>query len=68
MNQAEFIKKKIDEKKIFFTEGFFYRHLPHISDIINIINKDEIGELISMESSFGYNLLTKKRLFFFYKK
>ena len=68
LDQAELIKKKIDEKKIFFTEGFFYRHLPHISDIIEIINKDEIGELISMESSFGKNLLTKKKLFFFEKK
>ena len=68
LDQAEVIKKKIDEKKIFFTEGFFYRYLPHISDIINIINKDEIGELISMESFFGKNLLTKKKLFFFEKK
>ena len=68
LDQAEVIKQKIDEKKIFFTEGFFYRHLPHISDIIKIINKDEIGELISMESSFGKNLLTKKKLFFFEKK
>ena len=68
LDQAEVIKQKIDEKKIFFTEGFFYRHLPHISDIIKIINNDEIGELISMESSFGKNLLTKKKLFFFEKK
>ncbi len=67
LEQALIIKQKIEKKKIFFTEGFFYRHLPHISDIIKIINEDEIGELISMESSFGLNLLTKKRLFFFKK-
>ena len=68
LEQAQIIKQKIKEKKIFFTEGFFYRYLPHIGDIIKIINEDEIGELISMESSFGLNLLTKKRLFFFQKK
>ena len=67
LEQAQIIKKKIVEKKIFFTEGFFYRHLPHISEIIKIINENEIGELISMESSFGLNLLTKKTLFFFIK-
>jgi len=67
LEQAEIIKQKVEEKKIFFTEGFFYRHLPHISDIIKIINENEIGELISMESFFGLNLLTKKKLFFFKK-
>ena len=68
LEQAQIIKQQIEEKKIFFTEGFFYRHLPHISDIIKIINEDEIGELISMESSFGLNLLTKKKFYFFKKK
>ena len=68
LEQAQIIKQKIKQKKIFFTEGFFYRYLPHIGDIIKSINEDEIGELISMESSFGLNLLTKKRLFFFQKK
>ena len=68
LEQAKIVKQKINEKKIFFTEGFFYRYLPHISDIIKIINEDEIGELISMESCFGLNLLTKKIFFFFKKK
>ena len=66
--QAQIIERKIEHKKIFFTEGFVYRYLPHISDIIKIIKEDEIGKLISMESSFGLNLLTKKKLFFFEKK
>ncbi len=67
-NHAQIVKKIIEEKKLFFTEGFFYRHLPHIADIIKSIKEDEIGELISMESSFGLNLLTKKKFFFFEKK
>ena len=67
LEQAEIIKQRIAEKKVFFTEGYFYRHLPHINDIIKIINENEIGELVSMESSFGLNLLTKKKLFFFVK-
>ena len=68
LEQAKIIKQRIEEKKIFFTEGFFYRYLPHISDIIKIINDDEIGKLISMKSSFGLNLLTKRRFLFFKKK
>ena len=67
-NHAQIVKKIIEEKKLFFTEGFFYRHLPHIADIIKSIKEDEIGELISMESSFGLNLLTKKKFFFLKKR
>jgi len=67
LKQAEIVKQKIEEKKIFFTEGFFYRYLPHIGEIIKIIKENEIGELTSMESSFGVNLLKKKKLFFFEK-
>jgi len=67
LKHAQIVKQKIEEKKIFFTEGFFYRYLPHIRDIIKIVNENEIGELISMESSFGLNLLTKKKFFFFEK-
>ena len=44
-----------------------YRYHPQIKDIIKILKEDEIGQPISMESSFGENLLTKK-LFFFDKK
>ena len=33
IEQAQIVKQKIKEKKIFFTEGFFYRYLPHISDM-----------------------------------
>ena len=68
LEQVQIVKQKIEEKKIFFTEGFFYRHLPHIGEIIKIINENEIGELTSMDSSFGLNLLTKKKLFFLKKK
>ena len=62
------IKKKIEEKKLFFSEGFMYRYLPQIHEIVKLINNNEIGELVSMESSFGTNLLTKKKLLIFNKK
>jgi len=68
LTDAKQIKKKIIEKKLFFSEGFMYRHHPQIHKIIKIINNNEIGELKSMESSFGTNLLTKKKLFIFNKK
>ena len=62
------IEKKILEKNIFFTEGYMYRYNPQIKKIIDIISSEEMGTPISMETSFGINLLTKKKLIFFDKK
>ena len=45
-----------------------YRHHPQIDFVLELINNNEIGSLISMESSFGVNILTKKKFLFFKKK
>ena len=62
------ISKLLIKKKLFFGEGFMYRFHPQTKIILNCINNNEIGELISMDTSFGNNLLTKKKFFFFKKK
>tara|TARA_B100001769_G_scaffold250870_1_gene224128 strand:+ start:152 stop:1180 length:1029 start_codon:yes stop_codon:yes gene_type:complete len=66
--EAQSIRKIIKEKKIFFTEGFMYRYHPQINKIVNIIKNNEIGKPLSMKSSFGINILTKKKFIFFNKK
>ena len=48
------IKKLIDEKKIQFYEAIAYYSHPQTQEIINLINNDEIGEIQSIESNFGY--------------
>jgi len=67
-SDAKKIQKKILEKNLFFTEGYMYRFYPQIKNIIEIIKKQEIGIPFSMETSFGSNLLTKKKFIFFNKK
>ena len=62
------IKKNLDNNNLFFGEAFMYRYLPQMNLIINTIKNKEIGNLISMETSFGMNLLTKKKFFLFNKK
>lgn len=62
------ILSEFKKKNLFFTEGFMYRYLPQIKKIINIIKNNEIGKVNSMESSFGSNLLTKKKFIFFKKR
>jgi len=66
-DQLEQIEKK-NTKKIFFAEAFMYRFSPQIKLITDLIENDEIGDLISLDSLFGINLLTKKKFFFFKKK
>jgi len=69
MNAKEIkeIKNKYIDKAIFFNEAFMYMYHPQIIKVIETINQGEIGELISMESNYGVNILTKKNFFGFKK-
>ena len=66
--QIENIKKLFGLENFFITEGFVYLYHPQIKKVLELINQGMIGKLISMESSFGKNLLTKKNIFGFEKK
>ena len=47
----------------FIGEGFMFRYHPQIIKTIELLKDNKIGHIISMESSFGKNLLTQKRFF-----
>ena len=68
LDEALKLKQIIENQNLFFAEGFMYRYDPLIIKIIDIIKSNEIGDLLSLESSFGINMLTKKKFFFFKKK
>jgi len=59
------IKTEYNIKDIFFAEGFMYRHHPQILKVIELLNKNIIGNLISMKSNFGEDILHKKNFFGF---
>ena len=69
MNEAEIeeIKKRYIKEKFFVSEAFMYMYHPQILKVIELINQGEIGELVSMESNFGINILTKRNFFGFKK-
>ena len=67
LENANSIKKEILTKNLFFAEGYMYQYYPQIKKIIEIINSGEMGRPVSMETSFGLNLLTKKKFIFFNK-
>ncbi len=47
----------------FLGEGFMFRYHPQILKVVDLIRSKSIGKIISMESVFGKNLVTKKRFF-----
>ena len=67
-DEAKSVKKILKNKSIFFGEAFMYRFHPQIDYVLELINNDTIGSLVSMDSSFGENILTKKKFIFFEKK
>ena len=68
LKNAKIVSDEVINKELFFTEGYMYRYNPQILKIIDIIKSQELGKVISMESFFCKNLLTKKKFLFFKKK
>jgi len=67
LSQMQDVQNKLLNKNLLFTEAFMYRYHPQIIKVIKLILGNAIGQLISMESFFGMDILTKKNLFGFKK-
>ena len=61
--QMENIKNNLKDKNIFFSEAFMYRYHPQILKVIDLLKNKVIGNLVSMESFFGFDALGKKKIF-----
>ena len=64
---AKEVEDKILKEK-FFSEGFMYKFNPQFKKIIELVRNNEIGKIISIKSTFGVNLITKKKFFSLKKK
>ena len=62
-SQMENIKNNLKDKNIFFSEAFMYRYHPQILKVIDLLKNKVIGNLVSMESFFGFDALGKKKIF-----
>ena len=70
MNSSEMKNVKVffNKKDLFFAEALMYLYHPQILKTINLIKEDVIGKLVSIESLFGEDILTKKNIFGFKKR
>ena len=63
LQEAVDIQNHIEGKKIFLIEGFMYKFLPNILKTLELIKNDEIGDIVSIESNFGEDILTSINFF-----
>ena len=56
LNEAKELKKIIITNKVMFFEAIAYLSHPQTDRIIDLINNNEIGEIISIESTFGFKV------------
>ena len=61
--QMENIKNNLKDKNIFFSEAFMYRYLPQIPKVLDLLKNNIIGNLVSMDSFFGKDIVSKKETF-----
>tara|TARA_B110000503_G_scaffold137154_1_gene220858 strand:+ start:90 stop:1118 length:1029 start_codon:yes stop_codon:yes gene_type:complete len=58
---------EIKKKKLFFKESILYLNHPITKVILEFIQSNEIGKVLKINASFGFNF-AKKKLFFFKRK
>ena len=46
----------VDQAGVFYMEGFMYRCHPQIPKLIELIKNKTIGDIVSVESSFGFDM------------
>ncbi len=65
LDELDQIKNFLDSKKNNLYEGIAYYSHPQTVEILNLINNNEIGDIISIESTFGFKarVKPKSRLF-----
>ena len=68
IQESEKLQRMLQNQNYFLAEAFMYRFHPQIDVVINLIKNKEIGDLISMESNFGSDILTKKKFWVFKSK
>ncbi len=55
LNEGKKIIEAVKEAGVFYMEGFMYRCHPQIPKLVEIIKNKTIGEIESIETSFGYD-------------
>ena len=61
LNQANLAKEVIDKYNISFYEAIAYRSHPQTTNLLELIDSGEVGEIYKIESSFGFKIKRIKK-------
>ena len=50
--QASYIARHVKEHNVFFAEGLMYRHHPLVATLLELIKKNDIGDIQSIQGSY----------------
>lgn len=57
------IENLLNSEKIFFSEAFMYRYLPYIKKIKELVQSNQLGKPVNMESIFNIKVYKQKKFF-----
>lgn len=63
VKELDLALKEVKKNNVFFVEGFLYRSHPQTLKLIKLIEKNFIGRVYKIKSSFGNDALGGKKLF-----
>ena len=65
-DEANVVYEKLKHSSVFFNEAIAYRSHPQTIELLKLIQKNEIGKIKKIESSFGFKIrkINKKSRFF----
>jgi predicted dehydrogenase len=55
-NESKKVFNQLNKSKVFFLENIAYRSHPQTKGIINLISNNEIGDVMKVESSYGFRV------------
>lgn len=63
LKQIQKIYMKLKKSNIFFSEGLMYRYSPYFKKALEILKKGDIGQITSINSFYGFNIVSDKKIF-----
>ena len=60
LKDLSFLKSELQKEKIFFTEAFMYRYLPYFKKVKEIIERNSMGKIVNINSTFSTKIYKQK--------
>ena len=63
LKDLSYLKGELQKENIFFTEAFMYRYLPYFKKVKEIIERNSLGKIVDINSTFSTKVYKQKNFF-----